>query len=94
MSHEWKKQETHQTDAPLANYQGMPILGQQGPSAQYLGRVIIELWETNGTKDDVNNIAISAGAVDEDNSTLTERIAAALSTKVQTAKARGKRLFE
>lgn len=94
MSHEWKKQETNQMGDPLSGYRGEPILGKQGPNARYLGRVIVELWEINSTKNDSYNIAISAGAVDEDNSTLIERIAAALSSRVQAANAQGRRLFE
>jgi hypothetical protein len=94
MSQEWKKQETTRMGDPLSGYQGRPILGQQGPNAKYLGRVIVELWETNSTTNDSNNIAVSAGAVDEDNATFIERIAAALSERVQAAKAQGKRLFE
>ncbi len=94
MSHEWKQQETNQTGDPLSGYQGRPILGQQGPNARYLGRVIVELWETQNTMNDSYNIAISSGAVDEDNATLIERIAGALVTRVQAAKNQGKRLFE
>lgn len=94
MSQKWQKQEINQSGDPLSGYQGKPILGQQGPNARYLGRVIVELWEIKDAKNDSYNIAISSGAVDRDNATLIERIAVALSARVQAAKAQGKRLFE
>lgn len=80
---QWQKQEASNSAVdPLANSIGVPILGQQGPNAQYMGRVIVELWETGDGKDDSYHIAFRIDAATGDEKTLLQRVAAALSARV------------
>ncbi len=82
MSQWEKKMAPGSTSDPLANHIGMPILGQQGPNAQFVGRVIVELWENNDGKDDSYHIAFSVDAVSGDEKALLKRVAAALPARV------------
>ncbi|QBD76418.1 hypothetical protein EPA93_10515 [Ktedonosporobacter rubrisoli] len=94
MSQQWQG-EQRQTQAVdvLSSVRNQPILGQQGANATYVGRVIVELWETSA-KDDSKGIAISVSAMNGDNATLLERVANGLLKRVQSAASQGKRLFE
>jgi hypothetical protein len=68
---------------PLASYQGQPILGQRGPNKHYVGRVVVELWETGQPVDDSHQIVFTADATDGNHGALLRRIAPALLKRVQ-----------
>jgi hypothetical protein len=72
---------TVQNDAPdpLADFLEMPIISAGGPGMNYIGRVIVELWDTGESPtDDSRSIAVSADARLDNEQTLVERVAAAL----------------
>jgi hypothetical protein len=66
----------------LANYQGKPILGQRA-NKRYVGRVVVELWETGQPVDDSQQIVFTADATDGNHGALLRRIASALLKRVQ-----------
>jgi hypothetical protein len=78
----WKA-EVSSVDDPLMGYQKKPIISRGGPKSTYRGRVIIELWDNAGSPDDADNIAMAVGAVDGNNALLLERVASALSKRLQ-----------
>lgn len=81
---QWQKRDVPGSASdPLANYQGVPILGQQRDSAYYVGRVIVELWEPESGLDDSYSFACSIEAVNGDNKSLLRRVAAALPARVK-----------
>jgi hypothetical protein len=71
------------TGDPLASYEGKPILGQHGSSQRYVGRVVVELWETEQSVDDSQRIVFTADAADGNHSALLRRVAPALLKRVQ-----------
>ena len=76
---------TNQPD-PLANVYGKPMIGTEMPGLRYLGRAIVELYEsTDGSEPEDRNIVCSidkAEGVNISSKTLIQRIASALSTRV------------
>ncbi len=82
MSDKWQTQE-FSADDPLSSHRGRPIISAGGPNQKYVGRVIIEFWESDSARDDTNKIAYSADAVDGDHPALLRRVAAALAARVQ-----------
>lgn len=70
-------------DDPLQAYRKKPIISHAGANATYVGRVVIELWSDSGVSDDAKMIAITADAVDGKHAKLLERIAPALSRRMQ-----------
>lgn len=68
---------------PLASYEGKPILGQGGANRHYVGRVVVELWETGQPVDDSHQIVFTADATDGNHGALLRRIAPALLKRVQ-----------
>ena len=78
---QWKK-EVSQAQDPLLNYQGVPILGQQGGGAQYKGRIVLELWETSLS----DQVAHSVDSLGGDSQVLLQRALKALSSKLQKQK--------
>ena len=80
---QWNHQKTQAPD-PLTNYQYQPILSTPGPNDNYLGRVIIELYDDGSTRPDAAKIAYSAAAVDGNNAQLAARIAQALVERLKT----------
>ena len=84
MSHQWQKKEVPgNAPDPLGNYQGVPILGRQREMAQYVGRVIVELWEPSSGLDDSYSFAFRIDATNGDEKTLLKRVAAALPERVK-----------
>lgn len=79
----WQKKIVAAVD-PLASYQGKPILGQGGANKHYVGRVVVELWETGQPVDDSHQIVFTADATDGNHGALLRRIASALLKRVQT----------
>ena len=81
MSHQWKGSVSKVAD-PLEGFQGQPIVSLVGPNQRYLGRVVVELYETPNSSD-VNQLAFTIDAANGvDSSDLLKRIAAALSLRV------------
>lgn len=70
-------------DDPLAAYRKRPVISGAGPNATYVGRVVIELWSDGGTSDDAQMIAITADAMDGKHANLLERVAQALTRRMQ-----------
>lgn len=70
-------------DDPLLPYRKKPIMSDAGPNATYVGRVVLELWSDGGVSDDAKMLAITADAVDGKHTQLLERVAQALSRKMQ-----------
>ncbi len=68
---------------PLASYQGNPILGQHGSGQRYVGRVVVELWETGQPEDDSQRIIFTADAADGNHGALLRRVAPALLKRAQ-----------
>jgi hypothetical protein len=73
----WQGEE-HAGPDPLAKYQRQPVISTGGPSSTYVGRVIVELWDTGG--EDWRSMAVSADAAVGDDAALLQRVAAALPT--------------
>jgi hypothetical protein len=71
----WQGEE-HAAPDPLAKYQGQPLISAASPSSTYVGRVIVELWDSGG--EDWRSLAVSADAAVGDNAALLQRVAAAL----------------
>ncbi len=79
----WKA-EISEVDDPLVGYHKKPIISlASSPNAKYLGRVIVELWDNTGARDDADALTISAGAMDGKHGKLLARIAEALLVRVQ-----------
>src|SRR5579884_95582 len=70
-------------DDPLVGYQNKPIISSGQGNQQYLGRVIVEIWENDSAHDDSYKIAFLADAIDGNNEKLLQRVAAALPTRLQ-----------
>jgi len=45
---EWRKEEGTAPD-PLAKYAHQPVISAGGPNSTYVGRVIVELWDSGTT---------------------------------------------
>lgn len=88
MAKEWKQQPTSSAaiSDPLANHHAVPIMAQTGPDSQFVGRVIIELFDDGSAKPDSNKIAFTADAVDGDHAALIQRVAEALVERVHRTK--------
>ncbi|GHO59990.1 hypothetical protein [Ktedonobacter robiniae] len=71
------------TADPLSSHQGQPLLGQQEASSQYLGRVVVELWDDGRQVDDSYKIVFSVDAIDGNAEALLQRIAPALFKRAQ-----------
>jgi hypothetical protein len=76
------------SSGPLGAYHGQPILGQVaqgqgGASSQYIGRVVVELWDDGSQLDDAYKIIFSADATDGNPGKLLDRIAPALLKRAQ-----------
>lgn len=69
---------------PLASYSGKPILASQGPAAVFLGRVVVEVWQTPGSvgSEPGRDLSFSSEAVDGNHSALLRRVAAGLAQRV------------
>jgi hypothetical protein len=81
---QWEKKMVPGTGSdPLAKHIGVPILGKQGINAQYVGRVIVELWDHGDGVDDSYHIAYSIEPAIGDAKTLIKRVAAALPARVK-----------
>jgi hypothetical protein len=78
----WKA-EISPVDDPLAAYRKQPVISGAGSNATYVGRVVIELWSDGGVSDDAKMIAITADAVDGKHANLLERVALALTRRMQ-----------
>lgn len=77
---EWQKTQ-ESVPNPLAKYTAKPIISDAEPHGSYLGRVILELWETgNG---DWRSLAVSVDAVDGDGLSLLRRVTTALPAAVE-----------
>jgi hypothetical protein len=80
-----KLESTNQPD-PLASVYGKPMIGVETPGLRFLGRVIIELYEsTDRPEPDDRNIVCSidkAEGVNISSKTLLQRIATAFATRV------------
>lgn len=85
MKTQGKLESTNQPD-PLANVYGKPMIGTKTPGLRYIGRAIVELYEsTDGSEPDDRNIVCSidkAEGVNISSKTLLQRIATAFSTRV------------
>lgn len=79
----WQVQQGPAPD-PLKDYRKQPIISRAGPHSTYVGRVIIELYEDDMGGTDAPNIAMTAGAVDGQHARLLERVAKALTTRLQS----------
>jgi hypothetical protein len=69
---------------PMQNVYGKPMISEEHPHTRYLGRVVIELYESPGASD-VNGLAYTidpASGVNIDEKTLIKRIADALSLRI------------
>ena len=69
---------------PLENLYGKPMISQENPDTRYLGRVIIELYESPGASD-AAGLAYTidpASGTNIDEKTLIKRIADALSLRI------------
>lgn len=81
-SSEWQQQ-VSSVDDPLEGYHKKPIISRGGPNATYLGRVVIELWDDASSPDDAAKIAMAVDAVGGDHATFLERVASALTQRLQ-----------
>jgi hypothetical protein len=79
---EWSKSDSSVAD-PLAQYAHKPMLAAAGKGAKYLGRVIIEVWETGNATDDSQRLTFSSEAVDGNHEALLTRVAAGLPKRVE-----------
>jgi hypothetical protein len=79
----WQASETSGAPDPLADYRHRPIISGGGGDLTYVGRVIVELWESSSGLDDSRTMAMSAEARDGDHAALARRVAAALPRAVQ-----------
>jgi hypothetical protein len=66
---------------PLAQFAGKPVLAAQ-PGAKYVGRVVVEVWDTGRSSDQSHGLAFSSEAVDGNHGALLKRVAAGLSARV------------
>jgi hypothetical protein len=82
MSKQWEKRVSTAPD-PLKDFRKKPIISGGGPKAKYLGRVIVELWDTGEGRDDSYNIAYSSAPVDGKYTELVKRVATALVERVR-----------
>jgi hypothetical protein len=80
----WDREQPTPVDDPLAAYQGKPVIGSGGANQQYLGRVVVELWEDGSPRDDAQKLTISSDAVDGQHAKFCQRIAGALPARVQS----------
>ncbi|QBD82612.1 hypothetical protein EPA93_44270 [Ktedonosporobacter rubrisoli] len=80
-----KLESTNQPN-PLASVHGKPMIGMEMPGLRYLGRVIIELYETTDkVEPDDRNLVTSVDTAQDVNissKTLLQRVASAISTQV------------
>lgn len=81
-SHNWKASVGHVND-PLAAFHKKPIISSGGTDATYVGRIVIEMWDTPEARDDADRIAITSDAVDGKHADLLVRLAKALPSIVQ-----------
>lgn len=65
-------------DDPLAAHHKKPVISSGGPNATYLGRIVIELWDTPEARDDADRIALTSDASDGKHADLLSRIVTAL----------------
>jgi hypothetical protein len=79
---DWKAS-VESADDPLAAYHLKPVISSGGPNATYLGRIVIELWDTPEARDDAYRIAMTSEEVDGKHADLLARLAAALPTVIQ-----------
>lgn len=63
---------------PLAKYARQPIISAGAPNSTYVGRVILELWDSGG--DDWRSMAVSTDAAEGADAALLQRVAKALPT--------------
>jgi len=78
----WNMETSTEVDDPLKGYDKKPVISRGGPNATYVGRVIIEMWDGVG-RDDGDRIAMVVGAMDGHHGEFLERIAAALTLRLQ-----------
>jgi hypothetical protein len=76
----WQMQ-TGPADDPLLPYRGRPVISA-GSAGRYIGRVVIELWESESEPNDVNGLAFTTDTVQGDQQTLLQRVAAALPARL------------
>jgi len=70
---------------PLADYQARPIISAAtSPDAQYIGRVVIELW-AQPQSSDAGGLAYTVDAVNSDQASLLQRAAAALTFRLASS---------
>lgn len=67
---------------PLASFAGKPILASQGSGSKYIGRVVVEVWDTGTSIDPSYGLSFSSDAVDGNQKALLRRVAAGLSARV------------
>jgi hypothetical protein len=70
---------------PLAGFGGKPILGSEDNEKRYIGRIVIELYESPGIRSDGDGLVFSispAEKVDISQDALLRRFAAALPARV------------
>jgi hypothetical protein len=67
---------------PLAGFAGKPILAAQSAGATYLGRVVIEVWDTGRSHDPSFGLTFSSDAVDGNHRNLLRHVANGLPTRV------------
>jgi len=82
MSENRTKIMTYEVPDPFAGFSGKPMFSGGGPTATYVGRVVIELWESPNMTDE-QTMAITTdttGSVDW--KTLLQRVAAALPARI------------
>ena len=80
----WNREQPGPVDDPLAAYQGKPVISRGGANQQYLGRVVVELWDDGSPRDDSDKLSLSSDAVDGQHAKFCQRIAGALPARVQS----------
>lgn len=78
----WNMETSTAVDDPLTGYDKKPVISRGGSNATYAGRVIIEMWDGVG-RDDGDRIALVVGAIDGHHGEFLERVAAALTLRLQ-----------
>jgi len=79
---DWTTTQTSGQADPLATFQGKPMLGTH-PRGTFLGRVVIEMWETGSALDDSNKLSLSFEAVDGGHAAFLRRVTAALPGRIE-----------